>query len=139
MTLCGLVILSFLQVSCSTGRNIEDSNKQDISVEEERGSIITSKVQDAIENKMYLGGVHMETGIECNGCHIEESEDNEVSTAVCISCHTGFAYISAPSESGLIDPHNAHRLFSECGDCHHAHMPSKDQCLSRHSFNSQIP
>jgi hypothetical protein len=138
MTLCSLIALSFLLVSCSTSRYAEETVEDVSIVVEQPEDAVSPRVLEAIENRMYLGGVHMENRIECDSCHTEESEDNEVSTTVCISCHTGFASTS-PVEAGFVDPHIAHKVSSECRDCHHAHRSSKNQCLSYHSFNLQIP
>jgi hypothetical protein len=136
--ICVLISLFLLQVSCSTGRYVEGLDQEVLPNVEQSGEGVSGKVEDTAEKRLYLAGTHIDSGIECAGCHIEGSDDNDVSTSVCISCHGGFAEIASQGTS-RIDPHNSHMMFSECSDCHHAHFPSQDQCQSCHNFGFQIP
>ncbi|MDB9822841.1 cytochrome c3 family protein [Deltaproteobacteria bacterium] len=131
-----LITLFLLQVSCSTGRYIEDSDAEVLSGMEQSGDGMSSEVEDASKRDMFLGGTHMESGIECNDCHIGESEETYVSTAVCLSCHKNFA---APAAYDVVDPHYAHMVYNNCGECHHAHRSSQNQCETCHYFNLHIP
>lgn len=82
-----------------------------------------------------LGGTHEAAGISCNDCHAESPPANDVSTDTCLTCHEDYQELAA----SYIDPHAAHIEFSRCSDCHHAHRPSENQCLSCHSFNLPAP
>jgi uncharacterized membrane protein len=110
--------LLFLQLSCAGMR--------EPSVEE-----ASATVEDAVEWTGELAGMHKLAGISCSDCHAESPPASAVPEAVCLTCHEDYRELTA----GLYeDPHNAHMAFPDCGNCHHVHQPSENQCLACHAF-----
>ncbi len=118
MTFAAVVSLLLLQLSCAG-----------------------TKKQPVVEEKapaagQFLAGTHQSAGVSCNDCHQESPPGNEVPTAVCLTCHGDYKDKTASSAT---DPHNAHMEFPDCGNCHHAHRASENQCLSCHDFGGNTP
>jgi hypothetical protein len=130
MLIFGIFItLLLLQFSCATTK--KDQEYDDLSV-------LTDQAQApsvASTGPLLLGDKHEAAGMACNDCHEEEPPGNDVPEAVCLTCHGDYNVIA----TSFIDPHNAHMTYSSCGDCHHAHQPSENQCLGCHSFSLQAP
>ena len=136
MPIC-FILLILWQVSCTTGKSQnKGSNDFAAPVEEssDNGTII-----DKSDKPMLLGDRHKNEGIKCENCHKETPPKNEVPTAVCLECHDDIS--EAPEAMGAqeINPHYSHMMISECGVCHHAHIPSEDQCKACHDFGFNIP
>jgi len=96
-------------------------------------------LKDETEKEMLLVDRHKEYEIECNDCHKEEPPKEEVPTAVCIGCHEDFGQSSGLDPTVEADPHNSHQDISDCGVCHHVHVPSEDLCKACHDYDFQIP
>lgn len=133
------IALLFLQLSCSTGRRVQESDERALSGVGQTGEGLSGEIEAGSEKDLLLVDRHTNNGIGCNDCHIEETDDNDVPTAVCESCHEGYKEPSASASSDVINPHYAHMVYYNCGDCHHAHRPSEDQCQACHAFDFDIP
>ena len=123
MVLGIFVMLLSLQLSCAPVKKDQGYHDSSVSSGQARAGALL------------LGDRHKAAGVACNDCHAETPPANEVLTAVCLSCHEDYKELATSS----IDPHNAHKVFSVCGDCHHSHKVSENQCLGCHSFDSKIP
>ena len=88
-------------------------------------------VEVSPEEAGLLIGTHKTAGISCSDCHAESPPASAVPEAVCLSCHGDYQELTAGSYE---DPHNAHIAFPDCGNCHHVHQPSENQCLACHAF-----
>jgi hypothetical protein len=131
MIMLGVVVpLLFLLFYCGA---INVSNAEEVSVKEGAPAAEAVKAPEAVVK--LLADTHKTAGVECADCHKETPPASEVSTEVCLTCHAGYKDVAASS----IDPHNAHVSFTRCGDCHHAHKASENQCLSCHTFKLQTP
>jgi fumarate reductase flavoprotein subunit len=120
----GVVIsLIFLQLSCA---GVKDRPAAEISPE----------VEETPEAALFLAGTHKSAGISCDDCHKTSPPTSDVSEAVCMTCHEDYKELTAGSYE---DPHNAHIEFPSCGDCHHAHQASENQCLACHAFGGETP
>ena len=110
-----------------------------VKAEETQAATETSaNVEGTSTEGLLLGDKHKAAGVACSDCHAETPPATEVQTAVCLSCHEDYKERATSS----IDPHNAHiksHMFSECGDCHHSHRASENQCLGCHDFDLQVP
>ena len=128
MIITGIFIsLVFLQISCGT---VKEYRAEEVSAEAEE------EVEEVVaEGPLLLGDKHKASGIECSDCHEESPPAGDVSSEVCLSCHEDYNEVAA----SYIDPHNAHVVYTRCGDCHHAHYQSQNQCLSCHYFNIEVP
>jgi hypothetical protein len=92
----------------------------------------TSEAKPAVAQ--FLADKHKVSGVSCSDCH-KESTSKEPATEVCMSCHKDYKDKATSS----IDPHNAHMSYSNCGDCHHAHKASENQCQGCHNFGITTP
>ena len=116
------ITLIFLQFSCGT-------------IQEYRTEEIATEVEETVEEASLLAGKHQTAGIECNDCHGKTPPDSDLPEGVCLSCHEDYRDVA----TSYYDPHNAHYVYSSCGDCHHAHWPSQNQCMGCHNFDLQAP
>jgi hypothetical protein len=116
----------FLQFGCAT---VEKYQVEGRAVE----------VEGTPGEPLLLADKHKVRGIECTDCHMESPPDREVPTDICLTCHESFVEPAVNERPYNIDPHNAHYTLSNCGDCHHAHWQSQNQCLACHDFNLQAP
>jgi hypothetical protein len=107
-------------------------------LEKYRAEEISIGIEEVPET-LLLADKHEVQGIECNDCHMETLPKSEVSTDICLTCHESFAEPAVYDRPYNIDPHNAHYVLSNCGDCHHAHWQSENQCLACHNFDLQAP
>ena len=82
-----------------------------------------------------LADTHKKGGVECSDCHKETPPASEVPTEVCMTCHEDYRDVALSA----VDPHNAHVEFTNCGDCHHSHKESENQCMNCHSFDIKTP
>ena len=89
-------------------------------------------VETAVEKPLLLGDRHKAVGMECGSCHQEDPSAKGVATDVCLGCHEDYSSSKRAGVSDYLDPHNSHVTFSDCGECHHVHKPSRDQCSSCH-------
>lgn len=121
-----LITILLLQFACATVEKHHDEGQPAV-------------VEEIPGEPLFLADKHKVQGIECNDCHMESPPNREVPTAVCLTCHESFAEPAVYERPYNIDPHNAHYALSNCGDCHHAHWQSQNQCLACHSFNLQAP
>jgi hypothetical protein len=149
MVLGIFVMLLSLQLSCATAKKDQEYNDSSVTsgqaqavnetsmeVKETQATEGTSaNVEETSTGALLLGDKHKAAGVACNDCHAETLPANEVPKTVCLTCHEDYKKLATSS----IDPHNAHKEFSECGDCHHSHKVSENQCLGCHSFYSKIP
>jgi Cytochrome c3 len=147
--------LLLLQVSCST---IKEEPAEGVAAEapeavKDLEVVKTSgaaKVSDAVKTSeaektpvavegaitaLFLADTHKSAGVACSECHKETPPASEVPTEMCMTCHEDYREVAASA----IDPHNAHVEFTRCGDCHHGHRKSENQCLSCHSFSLEAP
>jgi hypothetical protein len=88
-------------------------------------------VEAAVEEDGLLAGTHKSAGISCSDCHAESPPAAAVPEATCITCHEDYQELTAGMYE---DPHNAHIAFPDCGNCHHVHQESENQCLACHAF-----
>jgi hypothetical protein len=109
-----VVFLIFLQLSCA-GMKEQASAAVELT-EEEAGLLI---------------GTHKLAGITCGDCHSESPPAAAIPEATCLTCHEDYKDLTAGVYE---DPHNAHIAFPDCGNCHHIHQPSENQCLACHAF-----
>jgi peptide subunit release factor 1 (eRF1) len=153
-----LTALFFLQVSCSTVKEqpaeaaAAETTKapevvKDLEVVKEPEAVKTAeavktteaeKTAEVVEGTaaaVLLADTHKTAGVECSDCHKETPPASEVPTEMCMTCHEDYRDVAASA----IDPHNAHVEFTSCGDCHHSHRESENQCLSCHSFSLKAP
>ena len=131
------VIALFLLQSCYTmgQKSPAVADEKEVSVVDQSGDETTKGLDEVYINPQLLGGKHSVAGVDCKDCHVEKPPAEDVPTSVCINCHGDFAEI--PSQ-GYPDPHNSHMMYQECGDCHHSHKPSVNQCQGCHSFGFNI-
>jgi hypothetical protein len=108
----------FLQLSCA-------------SVKEPAVEKAPAPVEAAVEEDGLLAGTHKSAGISCSDCHAESPPAAAVPEATCITCHEDYQELTAGMYE---DPHNAHIAFPDCGNCHHVHQESENQCLACHAF-----
>jgi len=150
--------LLFLQVSCGTIKEqpvetgkapeavkdlevVKTAEGQKAPEEVKTAAVKTPEVEktaEAVEGAAaaaFLADTHKTAGVECSDCHKETPPAGEVPTAMCMTCHEDYRDVAASA----IDPHNAHVEFTDCGDCHHGHRESENQCLSCHSFSLKAP
>jgi len=150
--------LLFLQVSCSTVKEqpaeeaaAETAKAPDavkdlevvkaaepVKTEEAIKTSEAEKTPVAVEGAtaaLFLADTHKSAGVVCSECHKETPPASEVPTEMCMTCHEDYREVAASA----IDPHNAHVEFTRCGDCHHGHRESENQCLSCHSFSLEAP
>jgi hypothetical protein len=135
------VMAIFILQSCyTTGqKSVGVSDEKVLSGEKTSGNNKISEVKETSVTTLMLGDKHKDAGVECKGCHLEEPPAKEVPTSVCLTCHDDFAKIASQDPTDEINPHNSHMAFQECGDCHHSHEQSQDQCKACHSFDFKIP
>ncbi|RPI71471.1 MAG: hypothetical protein EHM45_23500 [Desulfobacteraceae bacterium] len=91
--------------------------------------------ETAAEEGKLLADIHKAAGNQCSDCHAENPPSQAVPTETCMGCHEDYN----ESAASYIDPHSAHVEFTDCGDCHHVHKESENQCLSCHTFNLKAP
>jgi hypothetical protein len=147
-----LVPLIFLMLSCATGK--KDQGGQEAAVTPESATPaqatpakpaeetpVSPSQEKAVEVQKppvaasFLADKHKDAGVNCADCHKETPPSVETPTTTCLTCHEDYKEKAASA----IDPHNAHVTFSNCGDCHHAHRVSENQCNSCHGFNLTTP
>jgi fumarate reductase flavoprotein subunit len=117
------VFLILMQLSCA--------GVKDAGIEEAAGLEEAPAVVAAAEEDSELAGIHKSAGISCGDCHAESPPADAVLEATCLTCHDDYKELTAGTYE---DPHNAHMAFRDCGDCHHVHRPSENQCLACHAF-----
>lgn len=117
MTAFGVVAALFsLQISCA-GMN----QKSEVTA--------SAAVETAEEETGLLADTHKTTGISCSDCHSESPPATAVSEAACLNCHEDYMDLTVELYA---DPHNGHVVFQDCGNCHHVHQESENQCLACH-------
>jgi hypothetical protein len=154
----GIIIpLVFLQFSCATQKTTETQPGAPASLEVAKPApeapakpveAAPAKAPEATPAKtpeaapaeapaaaQFLADKHKTSGVSCTDCHKETPPASEPGTEVCMTCHKDYQEKAASA----VDPHNAHMSYTNCGDCHHGHKASENQCLSCHSFNLQTP
>jgi len=124
-----LMTLLILQLSCATQKNEQDYIEPPVS------SGQAAQTAAIVAEASLLADKHQANGMACNDCHKETLPSIDVPTSVCLNCHADHQEVAA----SYINPHNAHMKYTNCGDCHHAHRPSENQCLNCHSFDLQAP
>jgi len=150
-----LIPLLFLQVSCSTVKeqSAEEAAAETVKAPDAVKELEVVKASEpaktaeavqapsaekaaaAVAGAGFLADKHKSGGMECSSCHKETPPASDVPTERCMLCHEDYRDVA----SSAIDPHNAHIEFASCGDCHHGHRESENQCLSCHSFNQKTP
>lgn len=90
-------------------------------------------VETTVGKPLLLGDRHKAADVECGSCHQENPPAKVVTTDVCLGCHEDYSPSNKGEMSDLLDPHNSHMIFSDCGACHSVHKPSFDQCSSCHN------
>jgi hypothetical protein len=154
----GIVIpMLFLQLSCATQEKAQPQTGATVAPEAAKPAPETqakpveaapSKAPEAAPAKapeaapaqapaaaQFLADKHKAAGVSCSDCHKETPPASEAPSSICLNCHADYK----DKASSAIDPHNAHMSYTNCGDCHHAHKASENQCQSCHSFNLQTP
>jgi hypothetical protein len=96
------------------------------------GPMIEPSSDTAMEKPLFLGDRHKAANVECESCHQEDPPAKAVAMDVCIGCHVEYSPSNKAGVTDLMDPHNSHMAYSECGACHHAHKASREQCASCH-------
>ena len=89
-------------------------------------------IEPAVEKPLFLGDKHKAAGVECGSCHQEDPPAKTVTTDVCLGCHEEHSPSNKAGATDLMDPHNSHMTYSDCGACHNAHKASREQCSSCH-------
>jgi len=98
---------------------------------ETSASAETAETSAAAKPPTLLADIHQADGLACSDCHTESPPAVAVTEATCLTCHGDYRDFTA----GMYDdPHNGHIAFQDCGDCHHAHQESVNQCLACHGF-----
>jgi nitrate/TMAO reductase-like tetraheme cytochrome c subunit len=128
MILETLIMLLILQLSCATPKSEQDYEEPQVSSDQAQTAAIIPEVS-------LLADKHQANGMACSDCHKETPPSINVPTSVCLNCHADYQEVAA----SYINPHNAHMIYNNCGDCHHAHRISENQCLNCHSFDLQAP
>jgi hypothetical protein len=146
----GIIIpLVFLQFSCATQKKAESQPSAPAALEVAKPAPeATAKPVEAAPAKApeaapaaapaaaeFLADKHKVSGVSCSDCHKETPPASEPATDICMTCHQDYRDKAASA----VDPHNAHMSYTNCGDCHHGHKASENQCLSCHSFNLKTP
>jgi DnaJ-class molecular chaperone len=129
LVLAVAISLLVLQFSCAT---VEKKRAEE--VPPEKAVEKPAGVEKAPEGKQLLLDTHKAAGKTCKDCHVKPPKEG-VSNDVCLTCHADYKIAAASN----IDPHNAHMTYDRCGDCHHVHKPSENQCLRCHDFDMQAP
>ena len=144
MIILGIAIIALImQLSCATSekdKDYGDSPGVSGQVQEARempaeAPATPSGLEVTPPEALYLADTHKAAGVECSDCHEETPPSNDVQTATCMTCHEDYRDVALSS----VDPHNAHIEFTNCGDCHHGHRESENQCMSCHSFSLKAP
>ncbi len=142
-----VITLLIMQLSCATAeKDKEYVESQVVSGEVQEAKEAPAEIPaeapaapSALEvtplEDLFLADTHKTSGVECSDCHEETPPAGDVPTAKCMTCHEDYRDVALSS----IDPHNAHIEFANCGDCHHAHRESENQCMSCHSFSLKAP
>jgi len=123
-----LVMLLILQFSCATPKREQGYEEPPVSSSQAQTAAIVTEV-------LLLGDKHQANGMSCSDCHKETPPASDVPTSICLNCHADYQKLAAST----INPHNSHMTYAHCGDCHHSHRLSENQCLNCHSFNLQAP
>jgi hypothetical protein len=144
------MVMSLVLLSCATAEKDQDRQESSVSSGQAQAETVTA---DAVKETAqadtaaakaeetpvvaagFLADTHKAAGVECSDCHQEKPPASEVPTTMCMTCHEDYRDVAASA----IDPHNAHVEFTRCGDCHHAHRESENQCLSCHTFSLKTP
>ena len=151
------MMLLIMQISYATAENEQKNNESSVSSDQtpaDQGASdqavpsgetqatkeATSTEATSTDTKeasvaVLLADTHKSGGVECSDCHKETPPASEVPTEICMTCHEDYRDVA----SSAVDPHNAHVEFTSCGDCHHSHKESENQCLSCHSFDIKTP
>lgn len=130
------IALLFLQLSNAGGKeDQDDQGLSNLSDQAQAAQGTSTEVKETSVAEVLLADTHKAAGVECKDCHKETPPASETPTDVCLICHEDYKERAASS----VDPHNAHTEFSNCGDCHHSHRTSENQCLACHSFNLKAP
>jgi fumarate reductase flavoprotein subunit len=116
-------VLVFFQISCA---GVKDAGIENPGLGE-----TPAPAAAVAESDGELAGIHKTAGISCGDCHAESPPADAVKEATCLTCHEDYRELTAGAYE---DPHNAHFTFQDCGDCHHVHRPSENQCLACHAF-----
>lgn len=127
----------FLQFSCIAIKE-PPTEGMPVEVEEAPEVIEEAEAIETVEESagvVLLADTHKAAGVECSDCHMETPPANDVPTSNCMTCHEDYRDVALSA----IDPHNAHVEFTNCGDCHHSHQESENQCNSCHSFSLKAP
>lgn len=125
-------MMLLLHLSCATAK--KDQEPPAVS-DKAQAAEETVEVEKAPSGPLFLADKHEAAGVSCNDCHEESPPASDVGTEVCMTCHEGFDEVA----TSYIDPHTAHMVYTNCGDCHHGHRQSENQCMACHSFNLQAP
>jgi len=147
------IMLLVMHISYATAENDQNNNNassvssdqtQSVTEQVSSGQAVstgeTQTAKDASSEKKeetvkLLADTHKAGGVACSDCHKETPPAKEVPTEVCLTCHEDYKDVALSS----VDPHNAHVEFTSCGDCHHSHKQSENQCMSCHTFELQTP
>lgn len=132
------IAVLIMQLSCATAEKEKDYVESPAVSEQVKGQMpaaVPSAPEVTPIEALFLADKHKATGVECSDCHEESPPANDVSTDTCMTCHEDYRDVALSS----IDPHNAHIEYSNCGDCHHGHRESENQCMSCHSFSLKAP
>ena len=124
-----LMMLLILQLSCAAPKSEQGYKEPPVS------SGQAAQTAAIVTEASLLADKHQANGMACSDCHKETLPSIDVPTSVCLSCHADYQEVAA----SYINPHNAHMKYANCGDCHHSHRPSENQCLNCHSFDLQTP
>jgi hypothetical protein len=152
-----IVLFAFLQFSCATQKKAESQPSAPSALEVSKPApeaaakpveATPAKTPEASPAKApeaapaeasaaaeFLADKHKVSGVSCSDCHKETPPASEPATDICMTCHQDYRDKAASA----VDPHNAHMSYTNCGDCHHGHKASENQCLSCHSFNLKTP
>jgi len=136
------ITLVFLQFSCATQKQAETQPGSPAALEvakpAEEAPAKPAETAPAVAQPAaaaLLADKHKTSGVSCSDCHKETPPASEPGTDVCMTCHQDYRDKATSS----VDPHNAHMSYSNCGDCHHGHKASENQCQQCHNFGVTTP
>lgn len=88
----------------------------------------------------FLSDRHVQLGLTCAGCHLENPPSKEVPTEQCQTCHGDYDKLALLTEKTLPhNPHASHYGEPECHECHKGHQPSVLLCNDCHSYSMTVP
>lgn len=96
--------------------------------------------ETALRAKLPLSHRHALAGVTCADCHGKGRPEAKAKPEACVRCHEMDALIARTAQAKDHNPHaDQHGYAANCNLCHHQHKPSKNYCLTCHSYNWPVP